>query len=974
MQRRTWTFPLASLLFFGSGALGLGYELLWIRKATLIVGSAQIALATVLSAFFVGLALGSEIFGRRFRLAARSPLWLYGVLELGIGLYALALPWLFGAVDGLYGVLYEWTSAAGAALFALRFGLLFVLFLPPTVLMGGTLPLLLDGLVGEDRRVGSSTSFLYGINVLGAVAGVLATGYLAIPRLGVDASSRLGGICNLAIGAMALVAFRRLQPVNPVASPYRPDRFYSVAAFASGLLALAYQIGWARHFSLFRFNSVHQMAMLLAVFLLALACGSLLLAPLLRAGLRPLRLMGTVQALIPALTLLLLRAWTLADHRLEIAREALPDGTSRPTLTFELAHDSPRMWHFFNETMDAIFFAPLFQIALVLFVPVLLIGIGLPALVAAATRHAGGLRGASGRLVFWNTLGSSAGGFAAGYLLLPLFGLDRGWLVLGLGSILLSWAVLRRDGTDAGGPASRWIELAPPLAGTLALVVLTGTLGGATRDTIRRQLTHDRPESDLVITDLVEGPLTTAYITEDSGTIRLTSGSVQMGHVNKGAVNTQAIAGHLPVIFYPGKELPRDALGLCLGSGQSFGAQLRYPLERMDVVEISQEVVNLALDHLAPYNNDLADDPRVRLHVDDARHFVQRAADDSYDLISMESPPPTSDGAYTLYSVEFYEQVRRILRPDGVFMQFMPLYFLTPNDVRAVLATMAIVFPETFVVKVTFGDFALLGYARRPTFDTSAMRGRCRTLAEEWSLRGLPPAMRNPTSRHPIGSFEGAVSSLVMSPRGVARMEAPLILEDSRQLLAYGTGDRWLARRYGGTPLIHISFAALQVEDFARFAGYFDPPLTPALAQRLAEERTASLRELNARDERQIRLKSQALGGTTGPIDRARLAMSLALDYDAVLNKPEAYRHVAIAAEALGNSGGTVEPALQEALRKIVRNRIAVYHDIGWRQLEVMESRFGASPLLEVMREELTAYRERTAAVDSRYLFSRSPP
>ena len=172
-------------------------------------------------------------------------------------------------------------EGSGAGLFAVRFGLLFALFLVPTFFMGGTLPLLLDGLVDRDASIGSRTSFLYGLNILGAVAGVLVTSYFAIPAIGMDGTSRACGAGNLTIGVIALAVFRGLKPIHAEENPTRLDFFFPAAAFGSGLLAIAYQVAWARYFSLFNTGTVYLTAILLAVFLLALAAGSFVLAPLL---------------------------------------------------------------------------------------------------------------------------------------------------------------------------------------------------------------------------------------------------------------------------------------------------------------------------------------------------------------------------------------------------------------------------------------------------------------------------------------------------------------------------------------------------------------------------------------------------------------------------------------------------------------------------------------------------------------------
>ena len=214
---------LAGALFFLSGALGLGYQLVWVRKAALVVGASQIALATVLTSFFLGMALGSAAAGRWLRSPRLSPLAVYGLCEIGIGGFALAFPFFFAGMDHAYAFLYDAASVHAAALFALRFSLLFLLFLPPTFLMGATLPLLLDGLVARDREVGALTSLLYAINVLGAVAGVLVTSYFAIPTLGMNGTSLLAGVANLAVGTLALAAFRGRAPLHGDAASASSD-------------------------------------------------------------------------------------------------------------------------------------------------------------------------------------------------------------------------------------------------------------------------------------------------------------------------------------------------------------------------------------------------------------------------------------------------------------------------------------------------------------------------------------------------------------------------------------------------------------------------------------------------------------------------------------------------------------------------------------------------------------------------------
>jgi spermidine synthase len=965
-------FPAAVILFFLSGALGLGYELVWIRKAALVVGASQIALSTVLTAFFLGLGLGSYAVGRWLRSRRWSPLFVYGLFEAAIGLFALAFPLLFRGLEGLYGAAYPLFAESAAGLFALRFTLLFLLFLPPTFLMGGTLPLLLDGLVAEDRSIGSRTSFLYGVNILGAVAGVLATGYFAIPILGMNGTSLAGGAGNLAIGAVALAAFRRLRPLHAEAEEAPLERFFPLAAFVSGLLAIAYQVMWARYFTLFHTTTVYLTALLLAVYLLALSAGSFLLAPLLAARWNPLRILAAVQALVPLAALYTLGWWRAAEHRVSLAGELTSAGAVVPKETLEIDRAYPLHWELFSEPLTATFLAPLFQTALVIFLPVLLIGAGLPSLIAAATRRSAGLRSTAGRVVFWNTLGSSAGGFIAGYVLLPFLGLHSSLIALGIGSLLLSFAAGQKAGAlDAPAAASRrqrrheheaqpsrpagaFRRFLLPTAGLAGVILFAATREDVTRSTIREHGYGWNPAAKgMALIEVLEGPLTSSFVFEDARSLQVGSGNVSLAAVYKQSYSTQAIQGHVPCLFYPGSGLPENCLGICLGSGQSFGALLLYPIRRLDVVDISSEIVELSLRYFEPYNRGLGRDPRVRFHLDDGRHFIERAPSDFYDVISMEPPPPTADGVYSLYSLEFYSEAARILRQGGVFMQWLPLYRITPLDTRGIIKTQAAVFPETFVVKVGRDDFMVVSYKSRPRFETAAIRERAKVFARERMVEGSRWAAG---CRHDMASFEGVLSLLLMGPEDVGRLEAPLIYRDDRQLLSYSSGDRGLLRLYEGPALSPLSFAALELSPFARLNAYFDPPLPPELLGELEAERAASLAFFKVPDPHLLRAEVVGFQAALEPGERAGRALAIAKLLDGALRKKEAFTFVA---QALAAQPEGRDPRHLEIARGIARNRVAVYHPLVEEQVRALLQRHPGAPLVAAMAEELEAYRQR---------------
>jgi spermidine synthase len=990
------TFALVSALFFVTGMLGLGYELIWIRQAALVVGASQIALSTVLTAFFLGLALGSYVIGHVWK-SRIPPLVLYGLFEVGIGIYALLFPWLFTLTEEAYGALYPAFAGSGAALFALRFSLLVVLFLAPTILMGGTLPVLLQGIVTGSAQVGARTSLLYGLNILGAVAGVLLTSYFAIPGLGLAWTSRLGGILNLLIGATAFACFRRSSAPAAVAEETAPPlgRFFPIAAFVSGLLAIAYQVAWARYFTLFHTTTVYLTAVLLAVYLLALAAGSLLLAPALAARWRPLSVLAAVQALVPVFALWGIDWWRAAGYRFAVRGRATERGPV-PLDTLEIDPTYEGFWSFVSETADAVFFAPVFQVALTLFLPVLLLGTGLPSLIAAATRGAPALRSVSGRLIFWNTIGSSAGGFLGGYLLIPVLGLHGTMIALGCGSLALSAAARVKALREAVlSPATRWerrrAEAGPapaarPRASSFALQA-AGALGIAlfvvarddlATDTIRKHgygrdpgLAADAAAAGRGtagtprLTEIVEGPLTTSFVFETEESVRIGSGNVCLAVAYKKGLSTQALQGHLPCILYPGSGLPRDCLGICLGSGQSFGALLLYPITRLDVVDISSEIVDLSLEYFEPYNHGLGNDERVRFHLDDGRHFVERSRDASYDVVSMEPPPPTADGVFSLYSLEFYEEVRRILRDGGVFIQWLPLYRVTPLDLKGILRTQSDAFPETFVVKVGNDDFMIVSYKARPVFSLEAIEERLETLAKERLVAGRRWTRE---AKHEIASLEGYLSSILTGP-GDARDGAGMVYRDDTQRLGYSSGDRWLLRRYEGPTLSRISFPALELTPFRELAAYFDPPLPEDLVETLEAERAASLSTFNVKDPVILEQLRASAVVAEDPADGARSALSAAAILDGMLRKDEAYALVERAVEILEGARLTPRPEDLQVARAIVRNGLAPFEAVTVAWLDRMEQKAPGSSLLSAMRSELRTYLEREAARKSRYWF-----
>jgi hypothetical protein len=390
---------------------------------------------------------------------------------------------------------------------------------------------------------------------------------------------------------------------------------------------------------------------------------------------------------------------------------------------------------------------------------------------------------------------------------------------------------------------------------------------------------------------------------------------------------------------------------------------LMYPIESLDVVDIDPSLVELSLRHFAAYNHGLERDPRVAFHFDDGRHHVQRAPDAHYDLVSMEPPPPNADGVYSLYSQDFYREVRRALTDRGVLMQWLPLYRITPQDARGIVKTQAAVFPETFVVKQAEQDFMVLSYKTRPRFVQAELRRRCETFARERMVAGARWA---DGCQSEMARLEGLVSTLLIGPRAIEHMEAPAPYEDDTQLLAYGTGDRWLYQRYQGKHLSRISYAALPASSFDELAPYFEPPLDAAQIAAASVERAASLRYFREPDPRAI-AELERLAASGAPAAERRLAhLNLAALWDARLDKRRAIEHFA-AAVALDPAAATPEEAT--LARSLARNHLAVYTDAIVAGLGELRRRHPSAPLVAALQRGFDEAQQLERQRRARYWF-----
>lgn len=697
------------VLFLLSGATALVYQVVWTRVLTLFFGSTTLAVSTVLAVFMAGLALGSALLGRRAD-ATANPVLFYGRLELGIGLLALATPLTLAGIEQLYVALHGRLEPGFWGGVALRASLSCLLLLPPTFLMGGTLPVLSKAFLahrGEDTA--GAISRLYFINTFGAVLGTLAAGLVLLQWLGVRALLVLAGAVNIGI---FLYARRLAAGAGHAADPAAPMAAASVATdsagaargwsgearlaaavlFFSGLAALVYEVAWTRVLTLVIGSSTYAFTIMLATFLVGIALGSALVGRYARQHRPGLGWLAACQVLIGALALVSAAAFG-----------QLPDAFVA-------------LFGWVGERYAAFLLANALLCFAVMVPATLFMGASFPVASALVVESRGDSGRRIGLLYAGNTVGAILGAFLAGFVLLPQLGIHATMLLtialnLLVGLLLSLWLLGRRAPGAALTPAA---YVVPLLA--VALLVPLALGRGPAWDPLKMTsgpYAYAIQYQELSIAERLgrlqqlyyrEGPMATVSVVQEGEHRRLVvDGKTDAGNFRD--MTTQVLAGHLPLLVRP---QARDVMIVGYASGITAGAAARHDVERIDCVEI-EPAMEPASEFFVTENYAVRRDPRFSLVLDDARAY-QLTTSRRYDVIISEPSNPWQAGSSRLFTREAFDNARRNLAPGGVMAQWMHLYGVDPETFRLVARTFLSVFPHaTLWADPGFPDVIFIG-------------------------------------------------------------------------------------------------------------------------------------------------------------------------------------------------------------------------------------------------------------------------
>lgn len=420
--------PLAVLLFLCSGASSLMLETLWMRLLTTTFGATTLAISTLLTVFMGGLALGGWLAGSiadRLRRES-SALIVYGLLELVVAVYGLAFPTILDWVHGLHGWIWAQYSPGPGAFAFLRFLVVGMVLILPTTAMGATLPVLSRFYARRGGGLGREAGTLYSVNVFGAVTGTFLAGFVLMPALGLTATNRFA--CSLNLGLCVASAslglwLRRRSAEGVTASAEsrvteRPlggaPRIALVAVAISGLVAMVYQQIWTRVLAQIIGSSVYAFALILMAFLLGLAVGGAVYSRLVAHRPGQLANLGLIHLLVAGMVLL---GFFYMDRL--------------PALFLALAQRT-------TVSPGSIFFLQFVMCALIVLLPTVFMGMIFPATIAVCAEGMRGVARTVGRVYAVNTLGSIAGSFLGGFVMLPLLGSQLSLAAMIFGNLALA--------------------------------------------------------------------------------------------------------------------------------------------------------------------------------------------------------------------------------------------------------------------------------------------------------------------------------------------------------------------------------------------------------------------------------------------------------------------------------------------------------------------------------------------------------
>jgi spermidine synthase len=705
--------PALLLLFIGSGCAALIYEVVWFQLLQLSIGSSAVSLGVLLGIYMGGMCLGSLLLPR-YVPTDRHPLRVYAYLELGIGAFGVVVLYAVPFLGGLY---TAWAGSGPASLI-LRALVASICLLPPTLLMGGTLPVVARGVDSTPTGV-SWLGYFYGGNLLGAVTGSLLAGFYLLRVYDMPTATMVAVGLNVLVALIALLVAGRIghHPSPVIAQPLslaRGNRLVYVAIALSGLTALGAEVVWTRLLSLLFGATTYTFSLILAVFLMGLGIGSSI-------GAAVAKRFGNSRVPLGVCQLLLCAAIAWAAHT---------TGTSMPFWPINPSIGKDPVYQFELDLLRAFW---------VVLPGSILWGASFPLAIGAAARGGEDTGRLVGGVYAANTVGAIVGALVTSLILVAAVGSQRAQqtlIAISARSGLLMLVTASVTGSAAGDKAtgSRGRDLTPIL-GMIAAGAIAGLLMRTVPPLPGILVAYGRYTATWVgINEIIysgEGVTASVAVSRTpAGVLNYHNAGKVQASSEPQDMRLQRMLGHLTTLV---PENPQRVLVIGCGAGVTAGAVSVDPMVKSETIaEIEPLVPRVVSKYFAEYNFNVVANPKVTVHLDDARHYLLTTKE-KFDAITSDPLDPWVRGAATLYTREFFDVAKAHLNPGGVVTLFVQLYESNDAAVKSEIATFLDAFPGGIVFANTSNglgyDLVLLGQVEPKPIDVDRVEARLRNPA-----------------------------------------------------------------------------------------------------------------------------------------------------------------------------------------------------------------------------------------------------
>lgn len=752
---RTSTLVVVSALFFASGLASLVYQVLWVRMLALVFGSTNLATATVLGVFMGGLALGAYAAGS-FGKQIKRPLLAYALLEAVIGIWALAVPFLFQAAEPLYAWAWQSLHFTGIAIAAVRFTLAAAILLVPTACMGATLPLLAKFVTNSIEVVGRRVGSLYAVNTFGAVVGALVAGFFLIPVFGSQASTFVAAATNLFLAAGAYLLARTVagqiptMPAQNQLSRYAHHARAVLICFAfSGALAMVYEVTFTRALLLVIGSTTYAFTIMLSTFLIGIATGSGIGARIADRTKSPTLAFAVCQLFVAC-------AGWLSSWLFQYL----------PWLNLTLGAHMP-------DSVEAAYALRFVLAGLVILPLTICIGATFPLAVRAFVKDLAGLPRSVGTVYAGNTLGAIVGSLMAGFVIVPTIGIERTLAGAALLNVILAAVLFSSAKSWGWRPA-----LAVGAAGLAPLLCLNGGMWDKDllihAQSARRELMDGQKLTYKSFEDFqnkLHKEAKTEFWKEGASSsvavvrygMNTKTGDDDMltiitnGHTDGGDghdMPVQSLISAYPLLL---RRNAQDVAVVGWGTGVSVGTAMCFSVRNVMAVELEPAVVEGArlFSHV---NREPEKDPRLTIEYNDGRNYLQ-CAGRKFDVIISEPSNPWQAGVCNLFTREYFQVCKRSLKPGGAVSIWLQITEVPSENVLGVIRSLNDTFKNTMAFGIGWGNVVLVASDDPLDLQLGSIDNAFRqpVIAEELEDVGVP-------------DVAAVIGNMVSTPEGLRRL------------------------------------------------------------------------------------------------------------------------------------------------------------------------------------------------------------